>query len=897
MKHPKSNVTAAVAALLIASCGGGSSGSVTNPTSPANLAYSVNPAVYTVGAAITPNTPSSTGGAVVSYSVTPGLPAGLYIDSVGVIRGTPTAVAGTAVYTVSATNGGGSTTASLTITVNPATVPPSNLTYSVNPAVYTVGAAITPNTPSSSGDPVTSYRISPPPPGLNLTTSGVLWGTPTAASTAAVYVVTASNAGGSTTASLTITVNAPTVPPSNLTYSVNPAVYTIGVTIAPNAPSSTGGAVVSYSVTPGLPAGLYIDSAGVIRGTPTAVAGTAVYTVSATNGGGSTTASLTITVNPATVPPSNLTYSVNPAVYTVGAAITPNTPSSSGDPVTSYRISPPPPGLNLTTSGVLWGTPTAASTAAVYVVTASNAGGSTTASLTITVNAPTVPPSNLTYSVNPAVYTIGVTIAPNAPSSTGGAVVSYSVTPGLPAGLYIDSAGVIRGTPTAVAGTAVYTVSATNGGGSTTASLSMTVNRLMAPPSNLAYSVNPATHIVGGAISPNAPTNDGGTTDSYSVTPALPPGLYMDSLGVIRGTPTTATTPATYLVTATNPWGSTNALVNISVVGPWSTVAAGYQHTVAIKQDGTLWTWGEGWSGKLGDGTNSNRTNPVLIGNGYSSASAGRHHTLAIKTDGVLWGWGGNVDLQLGASLGAYQTVPAQLGTGYALAAAGAFHTVAIKTDRGALWAWGNNSFGQLGTPIPLGYYFTTASAGSGDSFAIGTSWGLLGCGNNSDGQLGVGSTAPNSGQWLTIGQGFVAVAAGAYHAVALKSDGTLWTWGRNAEGQLGDGTMTARSAPVQIGSGYASVAAGWHHTMAIKSDGTLWAWGKNLDGQLGDGTTTGRASPVLIGSGYASVAAGLSHTVAVKTDGSLWAWGGNSYGQLGDGSTSSRYAPVQVPQ
>lgn len=175
---------------------------------PSALTYSTNPATYTKGTAITNNTPSSSGGPVVSYSILPALPAGLsFSTSTGVISGTPTALSPAANYTITATNMGGSAPATVNITVKD--VAPSALTYSTNPATYSKGAAITNNTPSSSGGPVVSYSISPGlPTALSFsTTTGVISGTPTATSPATDYTVTATNSGGSTTATVNITVN------------------------------------------------------------------------------------------------------------------------------------------------------------------------------------------------------------------------------------------------------------------------------------------------------------------------------------------------------------------------------------------------------------------------------------------------------------------------------------------------------------------------------------------------------------------------------------------------------------------------------------------------------------------------------------------------------------------
>jgi uncharacterized repeat protein (TIGR01451 family) len=500
---------------------------------------------------------------VISYAVVPSLPAGLSLNtSTGVISGTPTAVTTTAIYNITGTNTGGTSTVSLTITVND--VPPSGLTYSANPATYTRNVAITNNTPSSVGSPVVTYSVSPSlPVGLSLNTAtGVISGTPTAITATASYLITATNTGGSTTVPLVITVN--DVALGNLSYGNNPAIYTRNTAITNNVPSNTGGVVVSYAVSPTLPAGLSLNTAtGVISGTPTAVAATASFTVTATNTGGSTTVALVITVTD--IAPSGLSYSANPATYTKGTAIANNMPSSGGGAVVSYLVSPTlPTGLSLNpTTGVISGTPSVAAVTTSYTITATNTGGSTTASLSLTVL--DVAPTGLAYLTNPAVYSKDVAISNNTPSNGGGAVVSYAAAPPLPAGLSLNPAtGVISGTPTAITATASYIITATNTGGSTTASVSITVQEVA--PSGLSYSANPAVYTKNAAIPNNSPSSGGSAAVAYSVAPALPAGLSLNTVtGVISGTPTAISTLASYTVTATNASGSTTASVAITV--------------------------------------------------------------------------------------------------------------------------------------------------------------------------------------------------------------------------------------------------------------------------------------------------------------------------------------------
>ncbi len=297
-------------------CGGGGGGSVPVPipvVSPTALVYSSNPAVYTLGQAISTNTASHGGGAATGYTVAPALPGGLFLQaSTGAITGTPTALAPVATYTITASNAGGSTTAALVITVSD--LAPTALAYATSTVIYTVGNAIVPNAPSHAGGAVVSYTVTPSlPPGLSLDAlTGVISGTPSLSTTTATYTVTATNSGGSTTADLTITVN--DLAPSGLAYATNPAIYTVGTAIADNVPTHSGGAVTAYSVSPVLPAGLSLHpGTGILSGTPTAPTAQTLYTVTASNGGGSTTAALSLTVNPL----PRFAYVANPGDNTV----------------------------------------------------------------------------------------------------------------------------------------------------------------------------------------------------------------------------------------------------------------------------------------------------------------------------------------------------------------------------------------------------------------------------------------------------------------------------------------------------------------------------------------------------------------------------------------------------
>ena len=330
-------------------------------------------------------------------------------------------------------------------------------------------------------------------------------------------------------------------------------------------------------------------------------------------------------------------------------------------------------------------------------------------------------------------------------------------------------------------------------------------------------------------------------------------------------------------------------------------VFAGSVQSLAIKADGSLWTWGGNFAGQLGDDTD--RHTPGKIMDNVTCIAAGYYHSMAIKADGSLWTWGGNSSGQLGDGTTSQRSAPAKIMDGVIAISAGYDHSLAIKRD-GSLWAWGGNSAGQLGDgtisqrnlPVKIMDSVSAIAAGNTHSMAIKRDGSLWLWGANSWGQIGDG-TRTDRLMPVQIMENISSISAGNYYySIAIKTDGSLWAWGANDRGQLGDGTTTNRYKPVKIMDSVIAASAGEDHTLVIKTDQSLWAWGRNTYGKLGDGTKTDRYAPLKITDGVAAISAGYYHSLAVKTDGCLWAWGANSWGQIGDGIIDTdRYSPVKI--
>lgn len=368
-----------------------------------------------------------------------------------------------------------------------------------------------------------------------------------------------------------------------------------------------------------------------------------------------------------------------------------------------------------------------------------------------------------------------------------------------------------------------------------------------------------------------------------------------------------------------------------SVLVVLGVILAGWSVSAHAATSGGAWAWGDNADGELGNGTITRYGGIAAPGHvhglsGVTAVTGGSDFSLALKTDGTVWAWGNGGWGQLGQGIYTSSNVPLQVPSisSVRAIAAGYLHSLALKSD-GTVWAWGFNYYGQVGngtsgnnvlSPSRVGglsgIVAIKAGTGSDTSYALRSDGTVWAWGYDGLGQLGIG-TSNESAHPMPIKVSnltrVTAIGGGSDHALAVREDGTVWAWGSNQNSQLGAKTSTTCSVyqdpcspiPIQVPtlSGVTAVAGGGDFSLALKGDGTVWGWGDNGYGQLGIGTTTssgGVATPTRAHlSSVRAIAAGDNHTLALRSDGTVWGAGSNEWGQLGNGTFTNSSTPVRT--
>jgi alpha-tubulin suppressor-like RCC1 family protein len=254
-------------------------------------------------------------------------------------------------------------------------------------------------------------------------------------------------------------------------------------------------------------------------------------------------------------------------------------------------------------------------------------------------------------------------------------------------------------------------------------------------------------------------------------------------------------------------------------------IDAGDRHSVALKDDQTVWTWGTDMWGSLGLGSDSagsyNLPQQVVDLDGVTSIAAGKFHTLALKEDGGVSAWGDNQDGALGDNSFEESYAP-----------------VNVRGENGRILSEVNS-----------------IAAGDGMSLAVkndGTvlSWGWLNQDPESGEIIKLPFAVPVYNADKTPLSGVRQISAGFNHVLAVNNDGTVTSWGFNWDGALGNGTTSENYTPpakVPNLSGIKAVTAGSRYSLARTTSGRVYTWGSNKAGQLGDGTNNSRTRPVQV--------------------------------------------------
>ncbi len=364
------------------------------------------------------------------------------------------------------------------------------------------------------------------------------------------------------------------------------------------------------------------------------------------------------------------------------------------------------------------------------------------------------------------------------------------------------------------------------------------------------------------------------------------------------------------------------AIITLSTVAATPTDAFGGS---ASTTDTVVAHWGTFFGNGSADNDKvSSPTSIVLPGKVVQVATSNSTQYALLANGSVYaWGLGGYGELGNGGTKDSFTVaVKVQFPKGVKIASlpvdAMPYDTGLAVDSTGQPWGWGLDSAGQLclgnsamhTKPVQIPLSKVTAMAGAGDHALYYSDGALYACGGNQNGDLGDGTTSPSDTPVVVTalaGRHVRDLVASYHDSGALLADGNYFDWGYDDQGQLGDGTIgVSSSVPVQVhlplpvmqvvqGGSYSNNG----QTLVMLSDGSLCSWGDNQFGQLGNGNKITQPSPIAFapptGVTYQSLASGGSTSYAISTSGDVYSWGDGINGQIGNGSTQTQLTPVMV--
>ncbi len=366
-------------------------------------------------------------------------------------------------------------------------------------------------------------------------------------------------------------------------------------------------------------------------------------------------------------------------------------------------------------------------------------------------------------------------------------------------------------------------------------------------------------------------------------------------------------------------------------------ISSGGFYSMALSEEGHIFTWGSNNYGQLGDGTHRDFSSPIDITAKFDlkndkivEISAGKIHSMAVSEQGRVFTWGNNEYGELGNDATKESNLPIDITANFNLKndkiasiSAGYSHSMALS-EQGRIYVWGNNDDGQFGdgstkgsyTPIDITLSINIKNdnvkeviASRSNSMIITSSGVLYVVGTNQLGQCGINASLIITNPQRVKIQEEIIMSRGVSHNMALTKSGEVYTWGDNRYGQLGDGTQTNSTIPKDITSSFnlindkiIKVSTGEVNSMALSEKGRIYIWGDNSNGQLGDGTQTNSTIPKDITSSFnlvndkiVEISSGNFYSMVLSEKGSVFTWGINGTGQLGNGTHYDIYIPVDI--
>jgi alpha-tubulin suppressor-like RCC1 family protein len=361
-----------------------------------------------------------------------------------------------------------------------------------------------------------------------------------------------------------------------------------------------------------------------------------------------------------------------------------------------------------------------------------------------------------------------------------------------------------------------------------------------------------------------------------------------------------------------------NQLRPVAVEGKdWAQLDCANASCCGVKADHSLWCWGYGGLGQLAQPGNTYSSNvPVRVGNGndWDYVELGHRHACALRQDGSLWCWGDNNRLQAGDETALKVELPTRVAGAWTFSAlaVGNEHNCAVAKD-GSLLCWGSNNRGQLGLGWDNGELAEPQIVGAdkdwihlslGHEFSCGLrTGGQAYCwGRGYEGQLGTGEYKNElEPRAVDDANAYDALSAGLTMACGrYSSTGRLHCWGRGEQGEFGDGESSYQTphAPFsELGWSSFSLSRQGQHVCGVRDEG-VYCWGSTRYGQLGDGQYSQHLVPRKVGGktdAYYTVQVANDFSCGVQKDGSLWCWGRGHYGKTGAGHTRNLRLPTQV--